>query len=324
VPATVQAPTHTASWQEFGTNVVLRLLDATALEQAESVVRAELEAIDRACSRFRTDSELSALNARAGRRTEIGTLLQEALELSLGAAALTDGALDPTVGLDLQRAGYDRDWSLMSAECGCDGQRPNVYEASIRARRVMRWERVDLDRARGAVTIPEATSLDLGATAKAWAADRAAQAASRTTASGALVSIGGDIACAGDAPPQGWLVRVTDDHRGPLHAPGQTIRLPSGGLATSSTTTRRWQKEGRQMHHIIDPLTGEPARSPWRTVSVAAENCAQANIASTATLAKAGAGAEWLRESGLPARLVDHAGEVLLLGDWPRPDGQQR
>jgi len=304
---------------------VLRMSDPTTLPQARRAVRCELEAIDRACSRFRSDSELSAVNTRAGRRTVIGPLLEEALELALRAAAITGGAVDPTVGLDLQRAGYDRDWSLMAAEPAPDENAPGPPAPVISARRVGRWEGVALDRSLGVVSLPSHIGLDLGATAKAWAADRAAAAAARVAECGALVSIGGDIALAGDTQPEeGWLVRVTDDHRGPLDAPGQTIRLPDGGLATSSTTTRRWRKDGLEMHHIIDPLTGSPVISPWRTVSVAAASCAEANIATTATLAKAADGAEWLRETGLPARLVDHAGDVLRLGEWPEPTGEHR
>lgn len=322
--ATVEAPTRTASWEAFGTTVVLRLVEGTALADAELAVRAELDAIDRACSRFRADSELTAVNSRAGQRTVIGPLLEEALALSLRASAITDGALDPTIGLDLQHAGYDRDWQLI-AESETEDLHPHTaIQEVVKARRVGRWERVQLDRSLGAVTIPHGIGLDLGATAKAWAADRAAEAAMRTCDCGALVSIGGDLAFSGAAPEAGWLVRVTDDHRASLDAPGQTITISSGGLATSSTTTRRWRKNGVQMHHIIDPLTGAPADSPWRTVSVAADSCADANIAATATLAMADSGTEWLRASGLPARLVDHEGSVLTLGDWPETSEESR
>ena len=136
-------------------------------------------------------------------------------------------------------------------------------------------------------------------------------------AQGALVAIGGDIAVAGRPPARGWLVRVTDDHRGPLDAPGQTVTMRDGGLATSSTSVRRWRRDGQQMHHIIDPLTGSPSQTPWRTVSVAAASCADANIATTAVLAKRANGAEWLRGQRLPARLVAQDGRVLSLAGWP-------
>jgi thiamine biosynthesis lipoprotein len=159
--------------------------------------------------------------------------------------------------------------------------------------------------------------LDLGATAKAWAADRAAAAAAKAGGCGVLVSLGGDVALSGEAPAGGWKIRVTDDHRSDVDAPGQTIAISSGGLATSSTSVRQWSHGGQTMHHIIDPRTAAPARSHWRTVSVAAEDCAQANIATTAALVRSGGALDWLTRRGLPARLVDRDGRVRTIGNWP-------
>jgi FAD:protein FMN transferase len=132
-----------------------------------------------------------------------------------------------------------------------------------------------------------------------------------------LVGIGGDIATAGDAPRGGWRIRVTDDHRSGLRAPGQTVSIRSGGLATSSTTVRRWSQQGTVKHHIIDPRSGASVRALWRTASVAAASCAEANIATTAAIVKGREAPAWLAGLGLPARLVDAAGAVVLLGDWP-------
>src|SRR5213076_493676 len=91
---------------------------------------------------------------------------------------------------------------------------------------------------------------------------------------GVLVNLGGDIATAGPPPVEGWLVRVADDHRASPDEPGQTITIESGALATSSTTVRRWDQG---VHHIIDPRSGLPADSRWRTVSVCAATCVDAN-----------------------------------------------
>ncbi len=103
---------------------------------------------------------------------------------------------------------------------------------------------VELDTALHTVRVPRGVVLDLGATAKAWAADRAAQAIHAACGCGVLVSLGGDLATAGAAPAGGWRIHVTDDHRaGPL-APGQTVAVASGGLATSSTAVRRWRQDG--------------------------------------------------------------------------------
>ncbi|MDX6641728.1 MAG: FAD:protein transferase, partial [Solirubrobacteraceae bacterium] len=231
-------------------------------------------------------------------------LLLEAVEVALRAAALTGGAVDPTVGEALVLAGYDRDFALGLQEPA----RP------VRARRVRGWRAIAVDRARGRITVPRGVRVDLGATAKALAADRAAAAAARAGGCGALVNLGGDIAVAGEPPSGGWSVRVADDHRAAPDAPGQTLTIGSGGLATSSTTVRRW---GRASHHIIDPQTSRPADSRWRTVSVAAGSCVDANTAATAAIVRDGDAPAWLESAMLPARLVDRDDRVLAVAGWP-------
>jgi thiamine biosynthesis lipoprotein ApbE len=313
MPATMTpAALGSCAWEALGTSVVLRVIDPAALDAARAAVEPELAAIDRACNRFRADSELSCVNARAGRSTKISLLLIEALEVALRAAELTDGDVDPTVGRALELAGYDRDWRLLDPPCA----QPEAASAiSLRARRG--WRTILLDRASRSLLMPAGVRLDLGASAKAWAADRAAAAAHRAGGCGALVNLGGDIATSGQTPGCGWRVRVTDDHRSDCSAPGQTIAIRAGGLATSSTTVRRWSHAGHTMHHIIDPSTGAPVRNTWRTVSVAAANCTDANIAATAAIVRAQTGAVWLARQGLPARLVDREGNVTAVGDWP-------
>lgn len=314
-----------ASWQALGTSIVVRVLDPSVLQRSRSAVEQELDAIDRACSRFRADSELSQLNAQAGRSRKVSPLLMEALELALRAAELTDGDVDPTVGRALELAGYDRDWELLDSPTQADSATPRPrITATVRSG----WRSVSLDRDSLAVHVPAGISLDLGATAKAWAADRAAVAAASAAGCPVLVSVGGDISTAGGAaPPGGWQIHVTDDHRSPASAPGQTISIESGGLATSSTAVRRWSHEGQTMHHIIDPTTGLPVTDTWRTVSVAAARCTDANIATTAALVRAQAAPSWLAELGLPARLLAWDGSVTTVGSWPdeavSPDAPQ-
>jgi thiamine biosynthesis lipoprotein ApbE len=316
-----------ASWEALGTSVVLRVTEPRALAPARAALERELDAIDRACSRFRDDSELARVNARAGRVTPAGELFLDALALALRAAELTDGAVDPTVGRALELAGYDRDWTLLDpAVAPAGGATPGrssdtgVGPPILTARVLGDWRVVALDRALGTVRVPAGIKLDLGATAKAWAADRGAAACAAAGDCGALVSLGGDIATCGPGPSGGWRIHVTDDHRSEPSAAGQTISIASGGLATSSTAVRRWSHGARTMHHIIDPSTGEPVASKWRTVSVAAAACADANIAATASLVRPERAPAWLAELGLPARLVAWDGEVELVGEWPRPD----
>jgi thiamine biosynthesis lipoprotein len=309
-PAVVSGELASASWEALGTTVVLRLTDPAALGAARAEVEAELHAIERSCSRFRSDSELSRVNAAAGRSVAVSPLLIGALEVALRAAELTGGDVDPTVGECLVLAGYDRDWRLLS------GSRDDPTPA-VTSRVRAGWRTIVIDRATCSVCIPAGVRLDLGATAKAWAADRSARAAAAASGCGVLVGLGGDIATAGAAPERGWQIRVTDDHRSDLSAPGQTIAIRSGGLATSSTAVRRWRRGGQTMHHIIDPATGAPVESTWRTVSVAAADCTEANIASTGALVRSDDAPEWLRGLGLPARLTDADGRVTAIGDWP-------
>ena len=168
--------------------------------------------------------------------------------------------------------------------------------------------------------MPAGVRLDLGATAKALAADRAAEQAGAAAGCGVLVSLGGDMATAGEPPAAGWPVRVTDWHAAPLDADGQTVRLPGGALATSSTTVRRWARGGEQLHHVLDPRTGRPAAVVWRTVSVAAATCVDANIASTASVIRGERSPSWLESVGLPARLVRQDGSVVRAAGWPGED----
>jgi thiamine biosynthesis lipoprotein ApbE len=324
--ASVIAKPDTASWEALGTSIVLRLADPAALDIARAKVEHELDAIDRACSRFRADSELLRVNRAGGRPIQVSPLLMEALMVALRGAELTGGDVDPTLGRALELAGYDRDRLLLtaphgeptpySAHEGHDAPEPERYEP-ITARAITGWRSVILDQARSTVRVPGPIRLDLGASAKAWAADRAAERAARASGCGALISIGGDIATCGEAPVGGWRIRVTDDCRSDPSAPGQTVSILSGGLATSSTAVRRWSHGGHTMHHIIDPATQAPAETSWRTVSVAAACCADANIATTAALVRSHSAIPWLEQLGLPARLLDRSGNVTTVGSWP-------
>jgi thiamine biosynthesis lipoprotein len=314
--STVSTTPARAHWEALGTSVVLLVSDPEALGPARAIVERELRLIDRACSRFRPDSDLQRVNGGAGRFVPVCPLLIEALQVALRAAELTDGDVDPTVGNALMLAGYDRDWTLLRkpADGAEDAERP-----AVQVRITPGWRAIEIDREHAAVRIPTGVRLDLGATAKAWVADRAARGVHEATGAGSLVSLGGDIATAGAAPEDGWRIYVTDDHRSPPGGQGQTISIRSGGIATSSTAVRRWSHAGQTRHHIIDPATGASVTRTWRTVSVAAETCLDANIASTAALIRAGSAPVWLEQLGLPARLVGADGDLRLVGGWPAP-----
>lgn len=295
-----------AEWRALGTSVVVAVTDPLALPGVLEIVSAEIDALDLACSRFREDSDLSRLN-RAGVPVVVSPLLATAIHVALRAARLTDGAVDPTVGACMSAIGYDVDFAAV----------PSDGPPLPAGRPAAGWQRVSIGDNPALVSLPEDTSLDLGATAKALGADRAAAAAHAACGSGVLVNLGGDIATAGLAPTGGWPIRVSDDHAAAADAPGQRITLQSGGLATSSSTVRHWRRGRAEIHHIVDPRTGGPARSRYRTVSVAAATCVDANTASTAALVRGATAADWLESTGLPARLVTHDGLILHLNHWP-------
>jgi FAD:protein FMN transferase len=308
----VTAPTVASdTFKVFGTTAVLLVTEPDALAKARALADAELAAVDLACSRFRADSELSRLNHADGAAMTVSALFAELIAAALRAADLTDGDVDPTCGLALVRLGYDRDFAEV---------RTAATPAAQTTSPVPGWREVEFDQAARRVRLRGDAQLDLGATAKAWTADRCAGLIAGQLGCGVLVSLGGDIAVAGPVPDGGWRVRVTDDHAAGPDAPGQTVTVADGGLATSSTTVRAWTAGGRAVHHIIDPATGEPARSCWRTVSVAAGSCADANAASTASIIRAEAAPAWLGAAGLPARLVRAGGTVVTTAGWPADD----
>ena len=322
VTAAATAAMAQDTFRVFGTTATLLLTEAGPLAAARRLADAELAAVDLACSRFRADSELSALNAANGATAGISELFAELLSVALRAARLTDGAVDPTCGQALAELGYDRDFGLLEPARSVAPAPPGALPGGPPARPVPGWRSVRLETGPPPrASLAGGAQRDLGATAKAWAADRCADAIARQLGCGVLLSLGGDIAVAGPAPAGGWRIRVTDDHAAGPDAPGQTVAITSGGLATSSTTVRAWARDGRRMHHIVDPATGEPARSCWRTVSVAAGTCTDANAASTAAIVRGAAAVAWLQDLSLPARLVREDGSVQTTAGWPHePD----
>jgi thiamine biosynthesis lipoprotein ApbE len=305
-----------AAWRALGTSVHLIVTEPRALEPACRLLRADLAAVDAACSRFRADSEIVALDrvprwrGRTG-PVKVSPLLAEAVGVALRAARATDGDVDPTVGEAMSAAGYDRDFTLVRREG------PPVR---LTVRRVPGWRAVRLDEQARLLSLPAGVRLDLGATAKAWAADRAAERIAAELGCGVLVNLGGDIAVAGPGPAGGWRIRVQDvagRPEDPPSGPAAVVAIHSGGLATSSTAARRWRRGGDVLHHILDPRSGLPAALVWRTVSVAAATCTGANTASTAAIIRGAAAPAWLASLGVAARLVAESGAVRTVGGWP-------
>lgn len=300
-----------AAWPALGTKAAVFVTDPRSIAGARDMLEDELRRIDLACSRFRHDSELSRANATAGEAFAASELFREAVDVAIHVARATGGSVDPTVGRAMRNIGYDRDFAEIQGL-------PRASPVDVPA--APAWKRVAVDPRSGTVVIPPGTELDLGASAKALASDRAARRIGEALGCGVLVNLGGDIAVAGPPPDGGWRIRVCDDHRNPAVGPGETVAIVAGGLATSSTSIRRWSAGGSECHHIVDPQTGRSAPVVWRTVSVAAASCVEANAASTASVVRGRPAPGWLAELGLPSRLVSADGSVVRVAGWPEDE----
>ncbi len=287
-------------WELWTSPCRIVVTDPDRLDSALGIADELLAEVEVAASRFRPDSEV--LNLRAG-WNDLSPMLADLVREALTAAWLSDGAVDPTVGATLTGLGYDRTLAAVRA----DGRPRLSVVPAVRG-----WRSLRLDGSR--LLRPADVQLDLGATAKAVAADRTAAAIATALGTGVLVSLGGDIATAGPLPADGWQVTVQDL---PSDVPQQVTLHPGAAVATSSTAKRTWQCDGRTLHHVVDPATGAPATGPWRTVTVVATDCARANTASTGAIVKGHKAVGWLRGLGFPARLTDHAGRVRTINGFP-------
>jgi thiamine biosynthesis lipoprotein len=247
-------------------------------------VRRLFDRRDERFSRFHHHSELNLVNALPFGVTLVSEELASMLTLALDAAHATGGLVTPAVGGALVGAGYDRDFASLPLDGDAvePAPIPSLLAFRLRGRMLLRTEAVVLD-LNGVVkgkTVDDALAL-IGA---GW------------------VSAGGDVATA--IPLDVGLPG------------GDSIRLDRGGLATSSVAKRTWLRGGELQHHLIDPATGRPARTPWRDVTVAAQNCVAADVAAKAALLLGHAGPSWLDRRGLAGRFVDHRGAVHLTHTW--------
>ena len=295
--------TASRTWQAWSCTVRLTVDDPVVLGAACGALKALMDRVDKAASRFRPDSELSAINTRAGAMVPVSRLLVDLVDVSLVAASMSGGAVDPTVGAAVVAAGYDDDIETV---------RRRLPQATRTAAPAPGWQQVRLNRKLALIGVPKDTALDLGATAKAWTADRAALVLSKRHGCAVLVEIGGDLRAAG-TPAKPWVIEVAEREGDPAVA----VTLAHGGLTTSTRIARRWSTPGGFAHHVIDPRTGRPADGPWRTASVWAPTAVRANTFSTALVATGDAALGRLTLAGHPARLVDEDGEITELAGWP-------
>ena len=242
---------------------------------------------ERIFSRFRPDSELNRVNAAAGRPVRVSQVFAEMLGMALEAKRETRGLVDPTLGAELEAAGYDTDFSAVA-----DKPHPPGGIQPRRRDAVQLVERT--------VLVPRGVRLDLNGVVKGRTVDDAL----------ALLEGRGFVSAGGDLAVRGTFVA------GLPH--GGTISLVRGALATSGTDRRRWLRGGRTQHHLIDPGTGAPAGSPWEQVTVCGLSCLGADVAAKAAFLLRAAGPAWLDMRGIPGRFVTAAGDVLVNRAWRR------
>jgi thiamine biosynthesis lipoprotein len=290
----------------LGCRAEIWVTDVNSLVGAIEILHHELELIDKAASRFRADSEIAVVQRAQGRPVSISPSLVEAVCVALRVAEVTDGTVDPTVGNAMIRLGYDRDF----AEIAGDVSRSLPDKSPV-----VGWRSIVLDPINRTLRVPSGTLIDLGATAKALTADRIARRVTMTLGCGVLVSLGGDISVGGPPPPDGFRVGLADVS-GAAEA-CETVAITSGGLATSGIMSRRWRLGRHIVNHIVDPSTGLPPSPAWRTVTVTAASCVDANAASTAAMVKGATAVQWLDSLQLPSRLVAVDGRILRLAGWP-------
>lgn len=309
VPCTDERGIATRARRAIGTTAIVAVTAPEHADRAMAMLDSDLSDLDRACSRFRPDSELRRLERDShGRPVMVSPLLFELLEVACVVAVQTAGVVDPTIGAALVELGYDRDFDRLPVDASPSSGPPAPAPG---------WWRILLDPSNTTVSVPAGIQVDLGASAKAFAADRSARRIADSLGCGTLVNLGGDVAVAGPAPSWGWSIGIAPECRTPIDRVDQVVSLASGGLATSGTTARAWVRQGRRVHHIIDPWTGDAAAAVWSLVSATASTCVEANAWTTAAVVWGEDAIGNLTALGVPARLVAADGSVVRTQGWP-------
>jgi thiamine biosynthesis lipoprotein len=280
---------------------VLVLAPAAAQELADLAVE-RVELLEQAWSRFRPASELSRLNASAGRGPQRVSADLLRLGQSMQAAWLgTAGLFDPTVLTSMHALGYDADFATVTA-------RPAAALDDVLLAAAPGMSAVAIDEPSSTISLPAGVGLDPGAIGKGLAADIVAEELVDAGAQGVLVNLGGDISLAGEpAHGEPWSIGI-EDERQPVDHPErvmQTLAVNGGrtGVATSTTLKRRWA-QGRR-HHVIDPRTGSMSASDLVQVTVVAPSACLAEWSATAALLQpADVALSWLEQQGRTAILL--------------------
>ena len=283
------------AFRAMGTSCRVLVYGDAAAELAE-LGRRRVELLEERWSRFRPDSELNRLCARAGDGpVEVSSDLATLVAVMREAWEWTDGLFDPTVLRAMCDLGYDADFATVVARqavnCVVPTPCPGMAEVDV-------FIQDEADR--GLVTLPAGVGIDPGALGKGLAADIVVDELMSAGPRGVLVDLGGDIVLAGAPDDDAWSIAIADERRsGVLDVFTWMPPVSHLAVATSSTMRRRWA-DGR--HHVIDPRTGDVARGDLAQATVVAAQGWQAEAAATCALILGSeAGTAWLDE-----RELDH------------------
>lgn len=271
--------------------------DPDGARRAVEAALDQLRLVDRAMSRFDDDSEVGRVNAAdPGRPVRVSPGTARVLEAALRWAEGSGGRFDPCLGAASEAWRVERRREPLAA-----GEARRWASEGL-------WRTLELDRSAGAPAVrlhrPEA-ALDLGGIAKGYGVDRAVQALRRHGVRDALVSAGGDLYALGtseDGDP--WEVGVRDpsDPARTL----QTLRISDRAVATSGDYEAGFDHGGRRYHHLLDPATGEPRRTPVHSLTIAADDCMTADAAATAAFGTSRERAGRLLAAVAPDATIEH------------------
>jgi FAD:protein FMN transferase len=292
------------NFEIWGLSGTLATQHATQMDFAEERLWYWLDEVDRSCNRFRSDSEISRLNASGGAVTSISSTFQRALRAALDAADATQQLCDPTVLPALLALGYDVDYDELALRDDVELKAP-VIPTGVSA--------IHLDELTHSVQLDAACQLDLGSSAKALLVDLVASDVAPS--GGVVVELGGDVAVQGQGPEGPWAIGLSDSLRITGREP--RVVVGNGGVATSSITTRTWRAGNVMVNHIVDPRTGSFAKGPYATASVSARSCVLANAFATAALLWGEEAGYRVAQAGWSARLIRHDGTIEFVGGWP-------
>ena len=309
--AMVPIDAHDAYWSERRLPRVMgsraHIIAGDAPEGVVNWATMELERLEQCWSRFRPDSELTRLNANAGAWTDVSASMLLALTCAADLHRATSGRFDPTILDALERAGYDRTFESITPGSESD----SGGGAEPPARTVPGFAQVDIDTAGSRVRLPYGARVDLGGVGKGLASDLVARGLIDRGARSALVGLGGDLRARGEPPSDGWwdipVLDPFDDSRVAFRFP-----LVDSAIVTSTTRMRCWTRGGRHYHHLVDPVTGDSARTGVTAVVAAGRDAWWAEgIAKAAIIGGAVAGARLVRDAGVRAWLFLDDGRVV-------------